>query len=151
VTEGFRTILVAFAALGAGLTWLAVRTSLVPISSPDRLVSELRLSQISALLLAMSAGAYVGLAVANEARPGVGFDVALAMGFLVVAAWTLMRDPRQALTVLALAFAAHAVLDVAHRPGWPLPDGMAPRWYSISCAVYDVYIGALCYFPILRR
>ena len=32
-----------------------------------------------------------------------------------------------------------------------LPEGMAPRWYSISCAVYDVYIGALCYFPILRR
>jgi hypothetical protein len=151
VTEGFRTILVAFAALGAGLTWLAVRTSLVPVSSPDRLVSELRLSQVSALLLAMSAGAYVGLAVANEARPGVGFDVALAMGFLVVAAWTLMRDPRQALTVLALAFAAHAVLDVAHRQGWPLPDGMAPRWYSIGCAVYDVYIGAICYFPILRR
>ncbi|MEO8075053.1 MAG: hypothetical protein ABI818_01910 [Acidobacteriota bacterium] len=151
MTEGFRTVLVAFGALGAGLTWLAVRTSLVPVSSPDRLVSELRLSQVSALLLAMSAGAYVGLAVVNEARPGVGFDVALAMGFLVVAAWTLMRDPRQALTILALSFAAHAVLDVAHRPGWPLPDGMAPRWYSIGCAVYDVYIGALCYFPILRR
>ena len=24
-------------------------------------------------------------------------------------------------------------------------------WYSIGCAVYDLYIGALCYFPILRR
>jgi hypothetical protein len=151
VTEGFRTVLVAFAALGAGLTWLAVRTAFVPVNSPDRLVSELRLSQVAALLLAMSAGAYVGLAVAHEAQPGVGFDIALAMGFLVVAAWTLVRDPRQALTILALAFAAHAVLDVAHRPGWPLPDGMAPRWYSIGCAVYDVYIGALCYFPILRR
>jgi hypothetical protein len=151
VTEGFRTVIVAFAALGAGLTWLAVRTAFVPVSSPDRLVSELRLSQVAALLLAMSAGAYVGLAVAHEAQPGVGTDVGLAMGFLVVAAWTLVRDPRQALTILALAFAAHAVLDVAHRPGWPLPDGMAPRWYSIGCALYDVYIGALCYFPILRR
>jgi hypothetical protein len=151
VTEGFRTVVVAFAALGGGLTWLAVSTAFVPVSSPDRLVSELRLSQVAALLLAMSAGAYVGLAVAHEAQPGVGFDVALAIGFLVVAAWTLVRDPRQALTILALAFAAHAVLDVAHRPGWPLPDGMAPRWYSIGCAVYDVYIGALCYFPILRR
>ena len=151
MTEGFRTILVAFAALGAGLTWQSVRTAAVPVSSPDRLVSELRLSQVAALLLAMSAGAYVGLAVAQEAQRGVGFDVALAMGFFVVAAATLVRDPRQALTILALAFAAHAVLDVAHRPGWLLPDGMAPRWYSIGCAVYDVYIGALCYFPILRR
>lgn len=124
---------------------------MVPVSSPDRLVAELRLAQMAALLLAMSAGAYVGLVVAHEARLGVGFDVALAVGFFVVAATTLVRDPHHALTILALAFAAHAVLDVAHRPGWPLPDGMAPRWYSIGCAIYDVYIGALCYLPILRR
>ena len=39
---------------------------------------------------------------------------------------------------------------VAHRPGL-LPEGLAPRWYSIGCAVYDVYIGALCYLPVLRR
>jgi hypothetical protein len=32
-----------------------------------------------------------------------------------------------------------------------LPVGLAPRWYAISCAVYDVYIGALCYLPVLRR
>ncbi len=137
--------------LGAGLTWQALRTAAVPVNSPERLVSELRLAQMAALLLALTAGAYIGLAVAHEARPGVGFDIALAVGFFVAAATTLVRDPRQALTILALAFAAHAILDVAHRPGWPLPDGVAPRWYSIGCAVYDVYIGALCYFPILRR
>jgi hypothetical protein len=62
----------------------------------------------------------------------------------------LITDPRQGLTVLALAFAAHAVIDIAHRPGL-LPDGIAPRWYLIGCATYDVYIGALCYLPILRR
>ena len=141
---------VAFVALGAGLTWQAVRTALVPISSPERLVSELRLAQVAALLLVLSAGAYIGFAVANEAQPGVGFDVAFAIGFFVLAAWTLVRDPRQALTVLALGFAAHAIVDVAHQPGW-LPAGIAPRWYAISCAVYDLYLGALCYLPILRR
>ena len=151
MTEGFRTTLVAFAALGAGLTWQAARTALVPTGSPDRLVAELRLAQVVALLLAMSSGAYVGLAVAHETLPGVGFDVALAIGFFVVAAATVVRDPHQALTMLALAFAGHAVLDVAHRPGWPLPDGVAPPWYSIGCAMYDVYIGALCYLPILKR
>jgi hypothetical protein len=62
----------------------------------------------------------------------------------------MVRDPRQALTIVALAFAAHAVVDVAHRPGL-LADSLAPRWYAIGCAVYDVYIGALCYLPILRR
>ena len=150
-TEAFQTTVVAFAMLGAALTWQAVRAAMVPVSSPERLVAELRLAQLAALLLSLSAGAYIGLAVAHEADRGVGVDIALSVGFFVTAAATLVRDPRQALTILALAFAAHAVLDVAHRPGWLLPDGMAPRWYSIGCAVYDVYIGALCYFPILRR
>ena len=151
VTEAFQTTVVAFAMLGAALTWQTVRAAMVPVSSPERLVAELRLAQLAALLLSLSAGAYVGLAVAHETEPGVGVDIALTVGFFVTAAATLVRDPRQALTILALAFAAHAILDVAHRPGWLLPDGMAPRWYSIGCAVYDVYIGALCYFPILRR
>jgi len=150
-TEALRTSAIAFAALGGGLTWLALRTAAIPVSSPERLIAELRLAQIAALLLTLTAGAYVGIAVAHEARPGVGLDIALAVGFFIVAAATLIRDPRHALAVLALAFAAHAIVDVAHRPGWPLPDSVAPRWYSIGCAVYDVYIGALCYWPILRR
>lgn len=150
MTEAFRTSLIAFLALSAGFTWQSLKTTLIPVSSPERLVAELRLAQIAALLLALVGGAYIGFAVANEARPGTGVDVALAVGFFLVAATTLVRDPRQALTILALAFAAHAVVDVAHQPGL-LPDGVAPRWYAIGCAVLDVYIGALCYLPILRR
>jgi hypothetical protein len=128
VTEGFRTTIVAFLVLGGGLTWQAIRTAMEPVSSPDRLIYELRLAQMAALLLTLTAGAYIGLAVAHEAQPGVGFDIALTVGFFLAAAATIVRDPRQALTILALAFAAHAVLDVAHRPGWPLPDGVAPPW-----------------------
>lgn len=122
----------------------------MPASSPERLVEELRLAQMAALLLTLTAGAYIGFAVVRENELGVGFDIAFAVGFLVVAAYTMLRDPRQALTIVALAFAAHAVLDVAHRPGL-LPEGLAPRWYTIGCAVYDVYIAALCYLPVLRR
>jgi hypothetical protein len=150
-TEALRTTAIAFAGLAAGLTVLSVRTAAIPVSAPERLIAELRLAQIAALLLSMAAGASIGLAVAHEARQGVGLDIALAVGFFVVAAATLVRDPRHALTILALAFAAHAIVDVAHRPGWPLPDGVAPPWYSIGCAVYDAYVGALCYWPILRR
>lgn len=150
MTEGLRTVAVAFVGLAAGFTWQAIRTALIPASSPDRLVAELRLGQFAALLLSMTAGAYIGFAVSHEAQTGVGFDIAFAVGFLVIAAATLVRDPRQALTILAVAFAAHALLDVAHRPGM-LPDGIAPRWYLIGCAVYDVWIGALCYFPMLKR
>jgi len=150
LSEALRTTLFAFGALAAGCTWQAVRTSGIPASSPQRLVDELRLAQMAALLLVLTAGAYIGFAVVREHEPGVGFDIALAVIFLLIAAVAMVKDPRQALTMIALAFAAHAVLDVAHRPGL-LPDGLAPRWYSIGCAVYDVYIGALCYLPVLRR
>ena len=150
MSEALRTTLVAFVALGAGFTWQSVRTSAIPTSSPQRLVDELRLAQMAALLLVFAAGAYLGFGVAHENDLGVGFDIALAVCFLLVAAFTMVRDPRQALTILALAFAAHAVVDVAHRPGL-LPEGLAPRWYAIGCAVFDVYIGALCYLPVLRR
>jgi hypothetical protein len=150
VSEGFRTVLIAFGALAAGFTWQSVRTASVATSSPQRLVEELRLAQMAALLLTLTAGAYIGFAVVRENEPGVGLDIALAVCFLLVAAVTMLRDPRQALTIVALAFAAHAIVDVAHRPGL-LPDALAPRWYAIGCAVYDVYIGALCYLPVLRR
>ena len=150
MSEAARTVLIAFGALAAGFTWQAARTAATPTSSPDRLVGELRLAQLAALLLTLSAGAYIGLAIVRENAPGVGLDITLAVGFLLVGAVTMVREPRQALTIVAIAFAAHAVLDVAHRPG-VLPAGLAPRWYSIGCAVYDVYIGALCYLPVLRR
>ena len=150
MSEALRTVAVAFGALVVGVAWQSFRTARSPTSSPERLVSELRLAQLAALLLVMSAGAYIGFAVASETRVGVGFDIALALGFFIVAAATMLRDPRHALTILALAFAAHAVVDVAHRPGL-LPDGIAPRWYAIGCAVYDLLLGALCYFPILKR
>jgi hypothetical protein len=150
VSEALRTTLVAFAALGAGFTWQSLRTSAIPTSSPQRLVDELRLAQMAALLLVLAAGAYIGFGVAHENDLGVGFDIALAVCFLLVAAVTMVRDPRQALTIVALAFAAHAIIDVAHRPGL-LPEGLAPRWYAIGCAVFDVYIGALCYLPVVRR
>jgi hypothetical protein len=150
VSEAFRTVLIGFGAMAAGFTWLCVRTSSLPSSTPQRLIDELRLAQFAALLLTLTAGAYIGFAVMRENEPGVGLDIALAMGFLIAAGVSMLKEPRQALTVVALAFAAHAVLDVAHRPGI-LPDALAPRWYSIGCAVYDVYIGALCYLPVLRR
>ena len=151
MSEGLRTIALAFAALGAGFTWQSFRTMAIPASAPDRLVAELRLSQVAAMLLALVAGMSIGVAASHEQVPGVALDVAMAVGFFVCATAMLVRDPRQALTVLALAFAVHAVFAVAHRPGSPLPDGLVPRWFTVGGAVYDVCIGALCYLPMLRR
>ena len=150
MSEAFRTLLIGFGGLAAGFAWLSVRTASLPASTPQRLIDELRLAQFAALLLTLTAGAYIGFAVIREHEPGVGLDVALAIGFLIAAGTSIVKEPRQALTIVAVAFAAHAVLDVAHRPGL-LPDGLAPRWYAIACAVYDVCIGALCYLPVLRK
>lgn len=150
MSESFRITLIAALGIAAGFTWQGVRAAAIPVTAPERLVAELRLAQNAALLLAMSAGAYIGFAVAHENQLGTGLDIALAVGFFIVAATTLVRDPRQALTILALAFATHAILDVAHRPG-VLADGIAPQWYAVGCAVFDVYIGAIAYFPILKR
>jgi hypothetical protein len=150
VTEGLRTVVLAAGVLTALFAWQSIRTTAIAASSPERLVAELRLSQLAALLLSLSAGAYIGIAATHEVSLGVGLDVALVLGFFLVAAWSMLQDPRAALTVLALAFAAHAVFAVAHRPGL-LPDAIVPRWYTIGCAVYDVVIGALCYLPMLKR
>ena len=150
MTEALRTLLIAGITLAAGFTWMGVRTAAIPVAAPERLVAELRLAQIAALLLALTAGAYIGFAVSYESQAGAGLDVALAVGFFLVAATTLVRDPRHALTIIALAFAAHAILDVAHAPGL-LADGLVPRWYAVGCAVFDVYIGVIAYLPILRR
>ena len=150
MSDTFRTVLVAAFTVAAAFSWQGLRTASIPLSSPERLVAELRLAQFAALLLAMTTGAYIGFAVAHENQPASGIDVALAVGFFVTAAATLVRDPRQALTILALAFVVHALVDIAHRPGI-LAEAIAPRWYAVGCAVFNVYIGAVAYYPILRR
>ena len=138
------------ATLVAMLAWLSVRALRLPPADPNRLVAELRLAQLAAVVLAFVGAAYVGLAAAQPAVRGAGLDVALALGFLIVAATAPLRDPREALTLLALAFVAHAVADVLHRPGW-LPDGLVPGWYAVGCAVQNAMAAAICYLPLLRR
>lgn len=150
MSDTFLTVVAAAVVLAAGFSWQGLRTAAIPVSSPERLVAELRLAQMAALILATTTGAYIGFAVAREGQPGAGIHVAIAIGFFFAAATTLVRDPRQALTILALAFAAHAIVDVAHGPGAPIP-GVTPDWYALGCAVFNVFMGAMAYLPILRR
>jgi hypothetical protein len=143
---------IALLALGlvAMTAWLSVRAIRLVPSAPDRLVAELRLAQLASLVLAFTAAGYVGLAAAQPRLEGAGLDVALALGFFVVAVTATLRDPREALTMLAAAFVGHALLDVLHRPGL-LSAGLAPHWYVVGCALHNVLLGALCYLPVLRR
>ncbi|MEO5820627.1 MAG: hypothetical protein ABIT71_08980, partial [Vicinamibacteraceae bacterium] len=134
----------------ATIVGFAVRALAAPATSPDRLVAELRLAQVAALVLALLAGVSVGLAVGHAPRADVSVEVALGGILFLVAAIAPFQDPRLALTVIALGFAAHAVTDVMHRPGL-LPSDLAAGWYFVGSACLDAVVGALCYLPLLKR
>jgi hypothetical protein len=150
LTDAVRALLFGGGALAATFAWLAVRTSRIEPSSSDRLIAELRLAQFAALILVLVASVYVGFAIASTEPSGTGWDVALAIGFLVLASMVTTWDPRPALTALAVAYAAHAGVDLLHAAD-VLPAAMVPPWYATACAIYDVAVAGLCYLPILRR
>jgi hypothetical protein len=125
------------------------RISRLDPSEPDRLVGELRLTQWAALLLAITAGASVGCAIAGEQVPSGTIEVTLGVGFAFLAALILTREPRDGLLLAAAAFVAHALVDIAHRPGLLSPDLM-PRWFAVGDAILNVFVGAVCYW-VRRR
>jgi hypothetical protein len=150
ISDAARALLLVGLALTTGFAWMVLRTLRLPTASPDRLVAELRMAQFGAVMLALVAGASLGLTAANEARADVAVEAAVALAFFAVATIAPLRDPREALTLLALAFCAHALVDISHRPGL-LPDQLAPRWFVIGCAIHNLCAGMLCYLPVLRR
>ena len=125
------------------------RVSRLDPAEPERLVGELRLAQWAALLLALTAGSSIGLAVAAEHIPSGTIEVTLGVGFALVASLILTREPRDALLLAAAGFVAHALVDIAHRPGL-LSPALIPRWYAVACAIFDVVVGAVCYW-VRRR
>jgi len=133
----------------ATIVAFAMRAFAAPAMAPDRLVAELRLAQVAALVLALMAGVSVGLAIGHGMRPDLSVEVAVGGILFLVAAVAPFQDPRLALTIVALGFAAHAVTNV-HRPGL-LPDDLATQWYFVGSACFDVVVGALCYLPLLKR
>jgi hypothetical protein len=149
-SDTLRAILFAYFALLGALGWLAVRASSVPSGAPARLVAEFGVVRLASLLLAVAAGVGIGVAAAREQVPAGALDVALAAGFVALAGVAQTKDPRQALMLLSGGFAAHALFDIAHRPGLLSPD-LGPHWFLIASAVYDVAAGAICYLPLLRR
>jgi hypothetical protein len=72
------------------------------------------------------------------------------IGELRLAQWmavlfVIQRDPREGLLIASLGLVAHALVDIAHRPGW-LPPDLSPRWFTAGCATYNVYLAAWCFW-----
>ena len=150
MSDGGIALVLTALALTSLIGWLSARVAGSPANSPERLVGELRLAQLAALVLCLVAGAGGGMAVAQLSVPGAGITLALSAGFLLVASNAILRDPHDALTMLAAAFLAHAIVDILHRPGW-LPELIIPSWYARDCATLNVVLAALCYLPVFRR
>jgi hypothetical protein len=127
------------------ISTMAWRVSRLDLDEPGRLIGQLRVAQWAAVLLAGLGGISLGLAVASPAVPLSHVDAALGVVFVGFAGIVLQRDPRDALLFAAGGFAVHALLNLAHRPGW-LPPELAPRWYIVGSAIYDVCVAGTCYW-----
>lgn len=145
MTETARVLLTAAVLSATGIGAFALRVSRIDPAAPERLIGELRVAQMAAIVLAALGAVPIGLAIG--ATPGglTHIDAAIGVGFVILSGFVLLRDPRAALWLAAAGFIAHALVDVAHRPGWLRPD-LAPRWYIIGCATYDVYFAGICYW-----
>ena len=127
-------------ALGA-FVWKLTRPDL---DGAERLIGQLRLAQWAALVLSATGSVSIGLAVANAGVPFGTVEITVGMACVILAGFVLTRDPREALLVCVAAFVAHALVDLAHRPGMLTP--MAPAWYLAGCAIYDIFLAAICYW-----
>jgi len=143
-------VMLAAAVLSAAsVTLLAWRTGRIDGSHPARLVGELHVARWAAILLATVGAITAGLALG---RPDVllgNADAAMGVVFVGAAGLVLQREPRDGLLFGAGAFIAHALVTLAHRPGWLSPE-VIPRSFAVACAIYDVYLAALC-FVVRRR
>jgi len=150
MSDGGIALALTAVALVAPLAWRVARLLREPWDSPQRVVGELRLAQMAGMVLVFVAAAHAGLAIARLDVPGAGLEIALAVGFLVLASTAILRDPPEALVWLALAFLGHAVIDVLHRPGL-LPEELVPGWFARDCAMVNVMVSALCYLTVRRH
>jgi hypothetical protein len=148
VTDTARVLLTAAILSGAAVTLFAWRILQIDSEDSGRLIGELRLAQWAAVLLAGVGAVPLGLAIEEPIVMG-NIDAALGVVFVGLAGMILQRDPREGLQLVALAFLLHALLDIAHRPGWLATD-LAPRWYTAGCATYNVYIAGICYWAQRR-
>lgn len=103
-------------------------------------VSEERQMELLALILAVIAAVYVGVALAQESPATLGVEIAFALvigGLILLGLWA---SPYW----LAAGYFAHGAWDVAHHRATPaLPGVSLPRWYAPSCLIYDWAIGIL--------
>jgi hypothetical protein len=143
VNDSARVLLIAAVLSAAALAAFAIQIDRAESDTPPRLIGQMRLAHLAALLLTSTCGLSLGFIVANGTGALVGIDATLAVLLMGVSALAIQREPRPALATILAALVAHVVLTIAHRPGW-LPADAFPRWYAVGSAAYDTAIAAIC-------
>ena len=144
-----RALLTAALLSGSALAALTLRLQRTDPDSTERVVGELHVMRWIAVILAATGALTAGLAVARATPPMGALEVTIGVAFIAIAGVTLAWHPRQGLLISAGAFVLHALVDIAHRPGLLSPE-IAPRWFTVGCAIYDVYVAAVCYWAQRR-
>lgn len=108
-------------------TGLGLLTILLLSMLPER-----HLLDLLALALAGIGAVYVGFAISDGRRKWVVIEVAVAAGFLTLAALGLWVSP----VYLGAGYFLHGGWDIFHHSPQPLKTHVVP-WYPPFCAVYD--------------
>jgi hypothetical protein len=149
VSDTARVLLTAAILSAVTVSTFAWRLTQLDREETARLIGELRLAQWGAILLAGMASIPLGLVLRAPVDVTANVDAALSVIFVGLAGLILQRDPREGLLLVSGAFLLHALADIAHRPGWLSAD-LAPRWYTIGCATYNVFLAGVCYWARRR-
>jgi hypothetical protein len=149
LSETVWVVLVAGVLSASAVTMMAWQVGRVDARSPERLVGELRLARWAGILVAAVGGVSVGLATARPELPIAHLDATLGVVFVGLGGLVLQREPREGLLLASALFVVHTLFDIAHRPGW-LSTDVAPHWFIVGCAIYDVYRAGLCFW-VWRR
>ncbi len=144
MTDAARTLLVACVLSAIAAITFVMRLRRHDPNAPARLIGELQAANAAALLLAATGASAMGFAIINGAAATAALEMALALGFVGLGGAMFFREPRTALWIGAIGFLAHALIDLAHRPGG-LSVEIFPRWYLIGCALYDGCLAGLCF------
>lgn len=144
MTETARVLLTAGILSAVALTTFVWRIVRPGRAAHEYLIDQLRLSQLAALLLAATGAIGIGAAVASEASFGASLEAATGLVAIVAALIVLRSEPPTAVLLAAVLFLADAGLDWLHWAG-VVHVPFVPSWWSIGCAVYDIYLAVLCF------
>ena len=144
VTETARVLLTAGILSAVALTTFVWRLIRPGRAAHEYLIDQLRLSQVAALLLAATGAVGIGAAVGAAGAQNASLEAAIGLVAVLASLLVMRSEPPTALVAVALFFLFHALFDWAHRPGL-LSAQFVPHWWSMGCAIYDVYVAALCF------